>query len=310
MSTKRKVMITCAVTGAIHTPSMSPYLPVTPSEIADAAVEAAEAGAALVHVHARNPVTGQPDQSPEAFEPFLKVIKQRSRAVINITTGGAPTMSVEERLTPCSVFKPEVASLNMGSMNFGLYPMLNRYKEFKHDWERPYLAGSDDRIFKNTFRDIENILTTCAENGTRFEIECYDIGHLYTLAHFADRGLVKPPFFVQSVFGILGGIGAHPEDVSHMKRTADRLFGDDYRWSVLGAGRNQLAIAAQAVSMGGNLRVGLEDSLWIRPGELAKSNAEQVRAARQIVEAMGLEIATPDEARTILQLKGGDKVNF
>jgi uncharacterized protein (DUF849 family) len=303
-------MITCAVTGAIHTPSMSPYLPVTPSEIADAAVEAAEAGAALVHVHARNPVTGQPDQSPEAFEPFLKVIKQRTRAVINITTGGAPTMSVEERLTPCSVFKPEVASLNMGSMNFGLYPMLNRYKEFKHDWERPYLAGSDDRIFKNTFRDIENILTTCAENGTRFEIECYDIGHLYTLAHFADRGLVKPPFFVQSVFGILGGIGAHPEDVSHMKRTADRLFGDDYRWSVLGAGRNQLAIAAQAVSMGGNLRVGLEDSLWIRPGELAKSNAEQVRAARQIVEAMGLEIATPDEARTILQLKGGDKVNF
>lgn len=310
MSANRKVMITCAVTGAIHTPSMSPYLPVTPSEIADAAVEAAEAGAALVHVHARNPVTGQPDQSPEAFEPFLKVIKQRSRAVINITTGGAPTMSVEERLTPCSVFKPEVASLNMGSMNFGLYPMLNRYKEFKHDWERPYLAGSDDRIFKNTFRDIENILTTCAENGTRFEIECYDIGHLYTLAHFADRGLVKPPFFVQSVFGILGGIGAHPEDVSHMKRTADRLFGDDYRWSVLGAGRNQLAIAAQAVSMGGNLRVGLEDSLWIRPGELAKSNAEQVRAARQIVEAMGLEIATPDEARTILQLKGGDKVNF
>lgn len=310
MSTKRKVMITCAVTGAIHTPSMSPYLPVTASEIADAAVEAAEAGAALVHVHARNPVTGQPDQSPEAFEPFLKVIKQRTRAVINITTGGAPTMSVEERLTPCAVFKPEVASLNMGSMNFGLYPMLNRYKEFKHDWERPYLAGSDDRIFKNTFRDIENILTTCAENGTRFEIECYDIGHLYTLAHFADRGLVKPPFFVQSVFGILGGIGAHPEDVSHMKRTADRLFGDDYHWSVLGAGRNQLAIAAQAVSMGGNLRVGLEDSLWIRPGELAKSNAEQVRAARQIVEAMGLEIATPDEARDILQLKGGDKVNF
>ncbi|MFN3853011.1 MAG: 3-keto-5-aminohexanoate cleavage protein [Phreatobacter sp.] len=310
MSTNRKVMITCAVTGAIHTPSMSPYLPVTPSEIADAAVEAAEAGAALVHVHARNPVTGQPDQSPEAFEPFLKVIKQRTRAVINITTGGAPTMSVEERLKPCAMFKPEVASLNMGSMNFGLYPMLNRYKEFKHDWERPYLAGSDDRIFKNTFRDIENILTACAENGTRFEIECYDIGHLYTLAHFADRGLVKPPFFVQSVFGILGGIGAHPEDVSHMKRTADRLFGDDYRWSVLGAGRNQLAIAAQAVSMGGNLRVGLEDSLWIRPGELAKSNAEQVRAARQIVEAMGLEIATPDEARTILQLKGGDKVNF
>ncbi|CAN1560795.1 COG3246 Uncharacterized conserved protein [Rhabdaerophilaceae bacterium] len=306
----RKVMITCAVTGAIHTPSMSPYLPVTASEIADAAISAAEAGAALVHVHARNPVDGRPDQSPEAFEPFLKVIKQRSKAVINITTGGAPTMGIEERLRPCTTFKPEVASLNMGSMNFGLYPMLNRFKEFKHAWEKPYLADSDDRIFKNTFKDIAGILTTCSENRTRFEIECYDIGHLYTLAHFADRGLVKPPLFVQSVFGILGGIGAHPEDVAHMKRTADRLFGKDYQWSVLGAGRNQLAIAAQAVSMGGNLRVGLEDSLWIGAGRLAESNAQQVRAARAIVENMGLEIATPDDARQILQLKGADKVNF
>jgi uncharacterized protein (DUF849 family) len=306
----RKVMITCAVTGAIHTPSMSPHLPITASEIADAAIGAAEAGAALVHVHARNPVDGRPDQSPEAFEPFLKVIKQRTKAVINITTGGAPTMGVEERLRPCTTFKPEVASLNMGSMNFGLYPMLNRFKAFKHDWEEPYLANSDDRIFKNTFKDIAGILTACAENGTRFEIECYDIGHLYTLAHFADRGLVKPPFFVQSVFGILGGIGPHPEDVSHMKRTADRLFGKDYHWSVLGAGRNQLAIAAQAVSMGGNLRVGLEDSLWIGAGRLAETNAQQVRAARAIVENMGLEIATPDEARAMLQLKGADKVNF
>jgi uncharacterized protein (DUF849 family) len=306
----RKVMITCAVTGAIHTPSMSPHLPITASEIADAAIGAAEAGAALVHVHARNPVDGRPDQSPEAFEPFLKVIKQRTKAVINITTGGAPTMGIEERLRPCTHFKPEVASLNMGSMNFGLYPMLGRFKEFKHDWERPYLAASDDRIFKNTFKDIEGILTRCAENGTRFEIECYDIGHLYTLAHFVDRKLVKPPFFVQSVFGILGGIGPHPEDVSHMKRTADRLFGGDYQWSVLGAGRHQLAIAAQAVSMGGNLRVGLEDSLWLGAGKLAKSNADQVTAARQIVEAMGLEIATPDEAREMLQLKGADKVNF
>jgi uncharacterized protein (DUF849 family) len=306
----RKVMITCAVTGAIHTPSMSPYLPVTPQEIADAAIGAAEAGAALVHVHARNPVDGRPDQSPEAFEPFLKVIKQRTRAVVNITTGGAPTMSVEERLRPCAHFKPEVASLNMGSMNFGLYPMLGRFKEFKHDWERPYLENSDDRIFKNTFKDIAGILTACAENGTRFEIECYDIGHLYTLAHFADRGLVKPPFFVQSVFGILGGIGPHPEDVAHMKRTADRLFGKDYEWSVLGAGRNQLAIAAQAVSMGGNLRVGLEDSLWIGAGKFAESNAQQVRAARAIVENMGLEIATPDEAREMLKLKGADRVNF
>lgn len=306
----RKVMITCAVTGAIHTPSMSPHLPITASEIADAAIGAAEAGAALVHVHARNPVDGRPDQSPEAFEPFLKVIKQRTKAVINITTGGAPTMSVEERLRPCAHFKPEVASLNMGSMNFGLYPMLNRFKEFRHDWERPYLANSDDRIFKNTFKDIAGILTACAENDTRFEIECYDIGHLYTLSHFADRGLVKPPFFVQSVFGILGGIGAHPEDVMHMKRTADRLFGKDYEWSVLGAGRNQLAIAAQAVSMGGNLRVGLEDSLWIGAGKLAESNAQQVRAARAIVENMGLEIATPDEAREMLKLKGADKVAF
>lgn len=306
----RKVMITCAVTGAIHTPSMSAHLPITAAEIADAAIGAAEAGAALVHVHARDPVTGKPDQAPEAFEPFLKVIKQRSKAVINITTGGAPTMTVEERLRPCAIFKPEVASLNMGSMNFGLYPMLDRFKTFKHDWEQPYLAGSHDRIFKNTFKDIENILTTCAENETRFEIECYDIGHLYTLAHFADRGLVKPPFFVQSVFGILGGIGPHPEDVTHMKRTADRLFGSDYQWSVLGAGRNQLAIAAQAVAMGGNLRVGLEDSLWIGPGKLATSNAEQVRAARQIVEAMGLEIASPDDAREMLKLKGHDRVNF
>jgi uncharacterized protein (DUF849 family) len=208
------------------------------------------------------------------------------------------------------VYKPEVASLNMGSMNFGLYPMLERFKTFQHEWEKPYLEGSKDRVFKNTFQDIENILTTCAENGTRFEIECYDIGHLYTLAHFAERGLVKPPFFVQSVFGLLGGIGSHPEDVQHMKRTADRLFGKDYHWSVLGAGRSQLSIAAMAVAMGGNLRVGLEDSLWIGRGKLAESNARQVRAARQIIEGMGLEIATPDEARDMLALKGGDKVGF
>ncbi|MFY8039926.1 MAG: 3-keto-5-aminohexanoate cleavage protein [Bosea sp. (in: a-proteobacteria)] len=306
----RKVMITCAVTGAIHTPSMSPYLPITASEIADAAIGAAEAGAALVHVHARNPVDGRPDQSPEAFEPFLKVIKQRTKAVINITTGGAPTMGIEERLRPCTTFKPEVASLNMGSMNFGLYPMLTRFKDFKHDWEEPYLAGSDDRIFRNTFKDIAGILTRCAENDTRFEIECYDIGHLYTLAHFAERGLVKPPFFVQSVFGILGGIGPHPEDVSHMKRTADRLFGKDYHWSVLGAGRHQLPIAAQAVAMGGNIRVGLEDSLWLGAGKLASSNADQVLKARQIIEGLGLEVATPDDAREMLQLKGADRVNF
>jgi uncharacterized protein (DUF849 family) len=310
MRKNRKVIITCAVTGAIHTPSMSPYLPITAEEIADAAIGAAEAGAALVHVHARDPKTGKPDQSPDAFAPFLKVIKQRSNCVINITTGGAPTMGLEERLRPCAFFKPEVASLNMGSMNFGLFPMLARQKEFKFAWERPYLAESDDRIFKNTFKDIEGILTTCAQNNTRFEIECYDIGHLYTLRHFADRGLVKPPFFIQSVFGILGGIGPHPEDVMHMKRTADRLFGTEYQWSVLGAGRNQLPIAAQSVAMGGNVRVGLEDSLWAGAGRLAESNAQQVRLVRSIIENMGLEIATSDEAREMLELKGGDKVNF
>jgi uncharacterized protein (DUF849 family) len=306
----RKVMITCAVTGSIHTPSMSPHLPITPEEIADAAVGAAEAGAALVHVHARNPKNGLPDQSPEAFAPFLKVIKQRSNCVINITTGGAPTMSIEERLRPCATFKPEVASLNMGSMNFGLYPMLERQKEFKYDWEKPYLEGSRDRVFKNTFADIEGILTQCAANNTRFEIECYDISHLYTLKHFVDRGLVKPPFFVQSVFGLLGGIGAHPEDVQHMKRTADRLFGDQYHWSVLGAGRNQMTVAAQSIALGGNIRVGLEDSLWAGPGRLAKTNAEQVAMAVSMIKSLGLEVATPDDAREMLQLKGGDRVEF
>jgi uncharacterized protein (DUF849 family) len=306
----RKVIITCAVTGSIHTPSMSPHLPVTAEQIAEAAIGAAEAGAAIVHLHARHPGDGRPDQSPERFAPFLRIIKQRSNCVVNITTGGAATMTIEERLKPVAQFKPEVASLNMGSMNFGLFPMLGRFKEFKHDWERPYLEGSRDRIFKNTFADIEKILTTCAHNGTRFEIECYDIGHLYTLAHFVDRGLVKPPFFVQSVFGILGGIGPHPEDVMHMRRTADRLFGADYHWSVLGAGRNQMTVAAQAIALGGNIRVGLEDSLWIGPGQLARSNAEQVMKARRLVEEFSLEIATPDEARAILSLKGGDRVEF
>ncbi len=306
----RKVIITCAVTGSIHTPSMSPHLPVTAEEIAEAAIGAAQAGAAIIHLHARNPKDGRPDQSPERFKPFLEVIKQRSNCVVNITTGGAPTMTIEERLRPVALFKPEVASLNMGSMNFGLFPMLGRFKAFRHDWEQPYLEGSRDRIFKNTFADIEKILTTCADNGTRFEIECYDIGHLYTLAHFVDRGLVKPPFFVQSVFGILGGIGGHPEDVMHMRRTADRLFGKDYHWSVLGAGRNQMTIAAQSLALGGNIRVGLEDSLWLGPGQLAKSNAEQVAKVRRIIEEIGLEAASPEDARAILRLKGGDKVEF
>ena len=310
MAKKNKVIITCAVTGAIHTPSMSPHLPITAEEIADAAIGAAEAGAAVVHLHARDPKTGKPDQSTEAFAPFLKVIKQRSACVVNITTGGGMGMTVEERVRPAATFKPEIASLNMGTMNFGLYPMLARQKAFKFDWERSYIEGTRAGFFKNTFADIEYILTTCAENGTRFEIECYDIGHLYTLRHFADRGIVKPPFFIQSVFGILGGIGPHPEDVAHMKRTADRLFGDQYHWSVLGAGRNQLPIAAMAAAMGGNVRVGMEDLLWAGPGRLAKSNAEQVKLARQIIEGLGLEIAAPDEAREILSLKGGDKVGF
>jgi uncharacterized protein (DUF849 family) len=309
-SKSRKVIITCAVTGSIHTPSMSPHLPVTPQEISEAAVGAAEAGAAIVHLHARNPQNGIPDQSIEAYARILPVIKQRTGAVLNITTGGSTTMTTEERLAPATHYKPEVASLNMGSMNFGLYPMLARFKEFKHDWERPYLEGSRGRIFKNTFEDIETILTRCADNGTRFEIECYDIGHLYTCAHFVDRGMIKPPFFIQSVFGILGGIGQHPEDVMHMKRTADRLFGDDYRWSVLGAGRNQMAIAMQSVLLGGNVRVGLEDSLWAGKGRLALSNAEQVATARRMIENLGFEIATPDEAREILELKGGHDVNF
>jgi uncharacterized protein (DUF849 family) len=310
MATQRKVIITCAVTGAIHTPSMSPYLPVTPDEIVEAALGAAEAGAAILHLHARDPETGRPDQTPEAFAPFLSRIKQATEAVVNLTTGGSPFMKVDERVRPAAEWKPEVASLNMGSMNFGLYPMLNRYTEFKHDWEREHLEGSRDLVFRNSFQDIEYVLRTCAENGTKFEFECYDISHLYNLAHFVDRGLVKPPFFVQSVFGLLGGIGAHPEDVAHMKRTADRLFGDSYQWSVLGAGANQMRVAVQAVAMGGNLRVGLEDSLWAGPGKLAESNAEQVRIARNLVEGLGLAVATPDEAREMLDLKGADRVAF
>jgi uncharacterized protein (DUF849 family) len=310
MAEARKVVITCAVTGAIHTPTMSPHLPITPDEIVADALAAAEAGAAVLHLHARNPQTGQPDQTPEAFARFLPRIKQQTGAVINITTGGSPYMTVEERIRPAATFKPEVASLNMGSMNFGLFHLLDKYKSFKHDWERQHLENTRDLVFRNTFKDIEFILETCYGNGTRFEFECYDIGHLYNLRHFYDRGLVKPPLFIQSVFGLLGGIGPHPEDVAHMKRTADRLFGQDYRWSVLGAGRHQLPVAAMAAAMGGNIRVGLEDSLWAGPGKLATSNADQVRLARKIIEGLGLAVATPDEARGILSLKGGDKVDI
>ncbi|PIT71582.1 3-keto-5-aminohexanoate cleavage protein [Limnohabitans sp. JirII-31] len=305
-----KVIITCAVTGAIHTPSMSPYLPVTPEEIIEASVGAAEAGAAIIHLHARDPITGKPDQSPEAFAKFLPQIKARTNAALNLTSGGSPFMKIDERIQPSLRFAPEVASLNMGSINFALFPMLERFKTFKHPWEKEHLEGSRDLIFRNTFKDIEYALAACAANGTRFELECYDIGHLYNLAHFAERGLIKPPFFVQSVFGILGGIGVHEEDVMHMKRTADRLFGKDYQWSVLGGGRHQMRIATLSIGMGGNVRVGLEDSLWQGKGTLAKSNADQVRQVRQIIEGLGHEVATPDEAREMLQLKGSEHVKF
>jgi uncharacterized protein (DUF849 family) len=310
MAAARKVIITCAVTGAIHTPSMSPHLPVTPDEIVEEAVAAAEAGAAVLHLHARDPQTGRPDQTPEAFGRFLPRIKQATNAVVNVTSGGSPFMKVEERVRPAAQFKPEIASLNMGSINFGLFHLLDRYKDFGHEWEPEFLESTRDLVFRNSFKDIEFILRTCADNSTRFEFECYDIGHLYNLAHFLDRGLVEPPLFVQSVFGILGGIGVHPEDVAHMKRTADRLFGDAYLWSVLGAGRHQMRIAAAGLSMGANVRVGLEDSLWAGPGRLAESNAEQVRNVRQIIEGLGLDVASPEDARSFLALKGGDQVSF
>ncbi|NYT25504.1 3-keto-5-aminohexanoate cleavage protein [Alcaligenaceae bacterium] len=306
----RKVIITCAVTGSIHTPSMSPYLPVTPDEIADSAIAAAEAGAAIVHLHARDPRDGRPDQTPEAFEPFLRRIKSQTNAVLNLTTGGSPFMSVEERIRPACKWRPEVASLNMGSMNFGLFPMLRRFKEFKHAWEPQMLEDSRDLVFRNSFKDIAYALNTLNETGARYEFECYDISHLYNLHHFWTEGLIKAPLFIQSVFGLLGGIGAHPEDVTHMKRTADRLFGDNYQWSVLGAGRHQMSVAAMGAAMGGNVRVGLEDSLWLGKGRLAASNAEQVEQVRGIVEGLGLEVATPDEAREILALKGADQVAF
>ncbi len=310
MASKKKVVITCAVTGAIHTPSMSEYLPVTADEIADAAIAAAEAGAAVLHLHARDPANGKPSQEPDLFRPFLERIKASTDAVVNITTGGSPHMTVEERMRPAMTFKPELASLNMGSMNFGLFPMLERFKTFEHEWEREHLENSRDLIFKNTYKDIEAILRKGTENGTRFEFECYDISHLYNLAHFMDRGLVQSPPFIQSVFGILGGIGPNPEDLMHMRRTADRLFGDNYEWSILGAGRNQIPLATMGAAMGSNVRVGLEDSLWIGPGKLASSNAEQVGRIRIILEALNLDVATPDEARAILHLKGADKVAF
>jgi len=289
---------------------MSPHLPVTPSEIAESALGAAEAGAAVVHLHARNPTDGRPDQSPEAFEPILTVIKQCSEVVVNLTTGGSPYMPVEERVRPAEHWRPEIASLNMGSMNFGLFPMLRRYREFKHDWEAEMLEASHDLVFRNSFKDIRYALDTLNATGARYEFECYDTSHLHNLHYFWREGLVQAPLFIQTVFGLLGGIGPHPEEVLHMKRTADRLFGDNYHWSVLGAGASQMKIAAQGAAMGGHVRVGLEDSLWLDKGVLATSNAAQVKRVRQILEGLGLQIASPNEAREILQLKGFDKVGF
>jgi uncharacterized protein (DUF849 family) len=306
-----KIIISCAVTGAIHTPSMSAYLPITPEEIARSSIEAAEAGAAIIHLHARNPVDGSPTPDPAVFMQFLPTIKQSTDAVINITTGGGLTMTLEERLAAPLVARPEMCSLNMGSMNFNISQAGNRIKDWKFGWEKPYLDATDNFIFRNTFKDIEGIVEKLGKgHGTRFEFECYDIGHLYNLAYCLDRGIVEPPLFVQSIFGITGGIGAEPRNLLFAKETADRLFGDQYVWSVLAAGRHQMAFTTMAGINGGNVRVGLEDSLYIGKGQLAKSNAEQVAKIRRILEDLSLEIATPTEAREILQLKGGDRVGF
>ncbi|HXP32240.1 MAG TPA: 3-keto-5-aminohexanoate cleavage protein [Stellaceae bacterium] len=311
MARSGKVIITCAVTGSIHTPTMSPHLPLTPDEVAEQAIGAAEAGAAILHLHARDPKDGRPTPDPAVFMQFLPRIKQACDAVVNITTGGGHGMTLEERLAAPLRASPEMCSLNMGSMNFGLYPMLQRYKEFKFDWEPKYLEMTRDFIFKNTFKDIERTLKDLGEvHGTRFEFECYDVGHLYTLAHFLDRKLIEPPLFVQTIFGILGGIGADPENLAHMKRIADKLFGDKYYWSILAAGRHQLPLVTMGAIMGGNVRVGLEDSLYLGKGQLAGSNADQVRRIRSILENLSLDVATPAEARSMLALKGGDRVAF
>jgi len=306
-----KVIITCAITGGIHTPTMSDALPITPSEIAEQAIAAAEAGAAILHLHARDPVDGRPSPDPALFMQFLPRIKQSCDAVLNVTTGGGLNMTVDERLAAPLAASPEMCSLNMGSMNFALHPLAKRYSDWKHAWERPYLEGTKDFIFRNTFGDIERIYHLLGEgHGTRFEHECYDVGHLYNLAHCLDQGWFKPPVFLQLIFGILGGIGADPENLIFMKRTADKLFGNAYTWSVLASGRHQMPFATQAALLGGNVRVGLEDSLYIGRGKLAANNAEQVAKVRRIIEEFGHEIATPAEARAMLGLKGGDKVGF
>ncbi len=305
-----KVIISCAITGAIHVPSLTPYLPITPSQIAENAIAAAEAGAAIVHLHARDPEDGRPTPDPEVFGQFLPKIRAVSDVVINITTGGGHGMSLEERTAAARRFQPELCSLNMGSMNFGLFPMLDRIGDFQHEWEPEYLGMTRDFIFRNTFKDIESIVSDLGASGTRFEFECYDVGHLYNLAFLLEKGTVEPPLFVQTVFGILGGIGPHPEDLLHMKRTADRLFGDDYVWSVLAAGRHQTPLVTKGAILGGNVRVGLEDSIYLARGVLAESNAQQVKKITRILGELSLEIATPDEARQKLELKGRDQTQI
>ena len=307
----KKVIITCAITGGIHVPTMSEYLPLTPDEIAKQSIGAAEAGASIIHLHARDPVTGKPSSDPDLFMQFLSRIKQSSDAVLNITTGGGLQMTVEQRLAAPLKAQPEMCSLNMGSMNFALFPIVSKFDEWRHDWEKPFLEASKDFIFRNTFGDIEYILKHLGEGcGTKFEHECYDIGHLYNLAYFVDAGIIKPPFLIQSIFGVLGGIGAEMDNVMFMKQTADRLFGNDYIWSVLAAGRFQMPFVTQAAMLGGNVRVGLEDSIYLGKGKLAKSNAEQVKKIRKILEELGMEIAKPDDTRKILNLKGSDMVQF
>lgn len=310
MAKQNKTIITCAVTGAIHTPTMSDALPYTYDGIAQQAIEAAEAGASILHLHARNNETGAPSVNPDDFSPFLPRIKQASDAVVNISTGGSLTLSIQDRITPAKTFSPEMCSMNMGSMNFSFHPLAKRYDDWKFDWEKDYVAGSDRNIFRNTFRDIEEAAKTLAPHGVKFEHECYDVGHLYNLKFCMDIGLFKAPIFVQFVMGILGGIGADIDNLVFMKRTADKLFGDDYRWSILAAGSSQIPMATTASQMGGHVRVGLEDSLFISRGKLAESNAAQVAKIRRIVEDLGSQVATPDEAREILDLKGGDQVNF
>ncbi len=307
----KPVIITCAVTGGIHTPTMSPHLPVTPAQIAEQSLAAAEAGASIIHLHARNPQDGRPTPDPEVFMQFLPLIREGCDAVVNISTGGGLGMTLDERLAAANRAQPEMASLNMGSMNFGLYPLLEKYERWQHDWEPAFLEMTRDFIFRNTFADIERVLRTLGEeHGTKFEMECYDLGHLYNVAHFVDRGLVKPPLFIQMIFGILGGAGAELDNLTHMHRVAERLFGDDYEWSVLAAGRHQMGFATTAAMLGGNLRVGLEDSLYIGRGELARSNADQVAKIRGLIESLSLTVATPGEARERLALKGRDNVAF